>query len=188
MSSIEPAAQADRGRSGEPLPAARGAAWTDPRRFGRSGFHRPDGACGALARASAGACRRVDHGLRPEAAAEARSVAENAAELGLAVADHEGTGARRWRQSPGLGAARALSPPCHGSNGGRFRHDRDRAPRGRPGRDVSPAARAWLRRLWPRGDAGGGSRRRDHAVAAAPRRPTRSASRDRRRKRAFDRR
>ena len=130
----------------------------------------------------------VDHGLRPEAAAEARTVAENAARLGLPWRIMKAPKRRRGRQPAGLGAARALPPACRGcretpaSTRSSRRITRTTRPRRFFSGSRAAPASTGLRRCRRR------DRRRDRACAAASLRAARGAARDRRGERPADRR
>ena len=111
--------------------------------------------------------------------------AENAARLGLPWRIMQAPKRDCRRQSAGLGAARALPPARRGRARGRLRHDRHGASPGRPGRDLSSAARARLRRLRARGDAGGWDVSKEIALARPLlRRSARGAARRSRRRAA----
>ena len=130
----------------------------------------------------------VDHGLRPEAAAEARIVADNAARLGFpwrimtAAKRPPGGNLQDWARRVALSPSRRRCP------GGRLRHHRHGSPRGRSGRDLPPAPRTRLRCLRTCGHGGRGRLRRCLYRPAASLRAAREAPRNRRSKRSCDRR
>ena len=102
----------------------------------------------ALARAAAGAGRhrrsRAPAGSRRRGAAGRGECRDSSGCPGGSCGAAE---PRSGRQPAGLGAARALRLPRRRGARGGLRHDRDRAPPGRPGRDISAAAGARLGRL-----------------------------------------